>query len=94
MFGRTPKTIEAKFALIENDLLEKLLQEDISMQDFAVRLAHLERIRKLRHHDKKMWDPNQVLTAVAPLFGILIIVVVEQKHVWRSAATNFVSKPR
>lgn len=92
MFGRKPKDIEVKLDDVANDLLDQMLTNPNSRQEFAVDLAHLERIRALRRNDKKFLDPNTMALVAGNLAGIVIVVAYERVAVVTSKAINFVLK--
>ena len=94
MFGRKPNELNSKLDNVANDLLDKMQANANSRSEFAVDLAHLERVRKLRHNDRKRLDPNTMLLVGANLAGIIVLVAWEHAgHVLTSKAQNFLIKP-
>jgi len=93
MIGRKPKAIEVKLDIVADNLLDHMIDNPNSRQEFAVDLAHLERIRALRRDDKKRLDPNTMLLVAGNIAGILVVVSYERIAVVTSKAMNFILKP-
>ena len=62
--------------------------------EYPILVEQLEKLTAMRAKRKWRVDPNTALLVVGNLLGILIIVAVEQNHVWRSKASDFIMKAK
>jgi hypothetical protein len=64
-------------------------------EEYPKLVQMLEKLTALKK-PRRWWrlDPNTLLLVLGNLFGILIIVVVEQQAAWRSKATDFIIKTK
>lgn len=63
--------------------------------EYKIAIKHLDRLMKLKAKDSpKRISPDTMAIVVGNLFGILIVVAYEQKHVLVSKGLNFILKPK
>lgn len=83
-----------------NDPIDRLLKEmdefGPGTSEYSERLDELERLMALQN--KETWtrriDPNQIVTGLASIGGIVAIVAYEQKHVMVSKALGMVLRSK
>ena len=85
---------EDQLNLAIQSVMERMAAYGPEAEEYPMLVEHLEKLTALKQ--KKRWriDPNTALLVAGNLLGILIIVVVEQNAVWRSKATDFVTKTK
>lgn len=91
MFGRKPKVEDTQLEREMIRILDEMNTTSQHSEEYPKLLASLERINRLRTaKTSRKLTPDVVIQAVAPLFGILILVAYEQKHVITSKGMNFI----
>ncbi len=81
-----------------NDAIQSIL-DTMTMygpdsKEYPQLVEQLEKLTALKQKKRWRFDPNTVLIVAGNLLGIAIIVIVEQNAVWRSKATDFVTKTK
>lgn len=94
MFGRTPKEEFIDLKPVADRLLDDMAMFGPNSEEYTKMLDHLQKVVALKSRDKKSIDPNTVIVVLGNIFGILTIVIYEQKHVFASKAIGFVLKSR
>jgi hypothetical protein len=95
MFGRKQKVEVVKLHEVMDNILSEMAQYGPDSPEYPKLLGHLERvIVMLDSKERRMPSPDGMLLVLGNLFGILIIVAYEQKHVMTSKALSFVSKSK
>lgn len=77
-------------------VLGMLDKYDPDNEFYPTLIDHLERLERLREQEKlrRRVSPDTMAIVVGNLFGILIIVAYEQKHVMVSKGLGHILKPR
>lgn len=92
MFQRKPKIVNLKLNAASIRLLDDMQEQSTNSEEYSVMLAHLERVNALYESKDRVRkvDPNTMALIAGNLFGILIIVAYEQKHVLTSKGIGFI----
>lgn len=90
MFGKTSKIVDAQLETAMIRILDDMQAHDSDSQEYPTQLGYLERLNALKTAQRRnRVSPDQMALVGGNLLGILIIVVVEQKHAWISKASGF-----
>ena len=93
MFGKFRKEKEDPLDTPINAVLHEMDLYGPDTEEFAVRLAYLERLKRIKNDERRDSISYDTLAVVGGnLLGILIIVMYEQKHVMTSKAFGFTLK--
>jgi hypothetical protein len=93
MFGKSPRVENVKLDAAMNRVLDDMDGVDTNDEGYSELLSHLERLSKLRTHERP-WrvSPDTVVMVAGNLIGIAIIVSFEQSHALTTKAVGFISK--
>ena len=95
MFGRPPKVENVKLDAAMNRVLDDMDLADPNSDEYSDMISHLERLSKLRTHERPgRVSPDTVLIVAGNLVGILIIVAYEHSHAMTSKALGFIPKAK
>lgn len=76
-------------------VLDSMKTFDPEDKEFPVLIRHLDELTKMKaEQSRHRVSPDTMLMVAGNLFGILIIVAYEQKHVLRSTATTFLLRAK
>lgn len=93
MFGKEPKVEAVKLDEIKQRLLDEMISYGPGTPEFTRNRKEFEKIKKLQKTESKQRpDSNTIFLGCVHLLGIVVIVAYEQKHVFASAAKNFIPK--
>lgn len=95
MFGHNANGESSKLEQATEEVLDRMLGMDPEDEKYSTHLGHLERLTKMKtEHRHNKVSSDTVLVVLGNLFGILIIVAYEQKHILASKAMGFVGKTK
>ncbi len=81
-----------------DDLITDILRDMSTMnpesEEYSKHLTQLERLYTLKGTTQKRLSPDTLLTVAGNLFGILLIVAYEQKHVMSKTALGQIMRPK
>lgn len=76
-------------------ILDKMKMYGPDNEEYPRLVEYLERLNKLKGKERRFkFSPDTMLIVVGNLFGILIIVVYEQKHVIVSKGLGFIGRSK
>lgn len=94
MFIKSPKDQPPLDKIIDRVIAE-METYGPEADEYPTMLAYLERLSRLKTQSRSARvSPDTKATILGNLFGILIIVAYEQKHVMTSKGLSFILKPK
>lgn len=92
---RKPKAVDAKLEKVTENLLDEMIENGSDTEEYPLNLTYLERVTAIRNATRRQrMNPNNLVLSGTNLFGILIIVIYEQKHVLTSKAQAMLLKSK
>lgn len=96
MFGIFRKREPSKYDEPIAKTFASLKTYDTDDAEFSDAMDYLERLNKLKDAEKHLsrFSPDTIAIVLGNLFGILVIVAYEQKHVMTSKAMGFILRAK
>lgn len=95
MFGPFGKNDHPELKKPIDRVLSEMEEHGPDSPEYSNLLSYLERLIALkRGNSPSRVSPDTMMTVVGNIFGILVIVAYEQKHVMSSKGLGFIGKPK
>lgn len=95
MFVRKPKIEDLKLNNEIDSVLNSMAELGPDNPEYPKKIVHLERLVELRTQKRRKPVSLDTLALVGGGFlQILVIVAYEQKHIMKSRAMDFITKPK
>ena len=95
MIGKPPKIEKVKLDAAMNRVLDDMDNADPNSEEYAELLSHLERLSKLRTHERPgRVSPDTLVSGAVTLLSVVIIVGYEYGHAFTSKAFGLIPKAK
>jgi len=95
MFGINRRNEHAKYDEPIDKVLDELREYSVDASEFAAAMDYLDRLTKMKVlTSQDRVSPDTMAMVLGNLFGILVIVAYEQRHVMTSKAMGFILRAK
>jgi hypothetical protein len=84
------KTIEGQIDIV----LAKMDEVGVDAPEYDVMMNHLDRLTEINTRNRRRISPDTLVLVAGNLFGIILIIAFEEKHVITSRGLNLLVRPK